>query len=386
VLETGLDFEWTDDQRRLRAGAIEFARVRLRDGMIARDRAGAFPRDLWDACADFGVQALVVPEAWGGTGQDLLSAVAVLEGLGYGGYDNGVIFSVVAHLASCAGPVAEFGTEAQRAEWLPRLASGASIGATAITEPDSGSSAFALTTVARRDGEGWVLDGSKTFVTNGPVADVFVIYARTGGAGLAGITGFLVPRGTPGLGIGAPIEKMGLRTSPMSPLYLEGCRVPASAVLGGEGSGGLVFTQTMDAERVLVMAPATGVMQRLLERTVAHARQRSTGASPIGRHQAISHRIADMELRLEGARLLLYRAAWQRVRRGTATRESALAKLAVSEAYVENCRSAVQVFGGYGYTVDFEVERELRDALATTLYVGTSEIQRNLVSGLRGLG
>jgi alkylation response protein AidB-like acyl-CoA dehydrogenase len=282
--------------------------------------------------------------------------------------------------------VAEFGTPAQKAEWLPRLASGALIGATAVTEPNSGSSAFGLTTAARRDGDGWVLDGSKTFVTNAPVADVFIVYARTGGAGLSGISAFLVPRDAPGLDVGEPIEKMGLRTSPMSALYLEGCRLPASAILGSEGSGGLVFTQTMDAERVLVMAPAIGVMERLLERTVAHARQRSVGTSPIGRHQAIAHRIADMELRLEGARLLLYRAAWQRARRGTATRESALAKLAVSEAYVENCRSAVQVFGGYGYTVDYEVERELRDALATTLYVGTSEIQRNLVAGLRGLG
>ena len=148
----------------------------------------------------------------------------------------------------------------------------------------------------------------------------------------------------------------------------------------------MIFSQTMEVERLLVMAPAIGVMERLLERCVAHARQRRAGASTIGSHQAIAHRIADMELQLESARLLLYRAAWHRVHRGTATRESALAKLAVSEAYVEVCRSAVQIFGGYGYTSEYEVERELRDALAATLYVGTSEIQRNLVAGLRGLG
>jgi alkylation response protein AidB-like acyl-CoA dehydrogenase len=157
-------------------------------------------------------------------------------------------------------------------------------------------------------------------------------------------------------------------------------------VVGGIGSGAMVFNQTMDMERLLVMAPAIGVMERLLERSVAHANQRTTGSVPIGKHQSISHRIADMELGLESARLLLYRAAWLRMLRGTATRESALAKLAASETYVECCRSALQIFGGYGYMVDYELERELRDALATTLYVGTSEIQRNLIAGLRGLG
>jgi alkylation response protein AidB-like acyl-CoA dehydrogenase len=172
----------------------------------------------------------------------------------------------------------------------------------------------------------------------------------------------------------------------MAQVFLEGCRVPASAVVGGVGSGAMVFNQTMDVERLLVMAPAIGVMERLLERCVDHARKRAAGSVPIGKHQSISHRVADMELKLEAARLLLYRAAWHRMRRGTATRESALAKLAVSEAYVESCRNAVQIFGGYGYMVEYELERELRDALATTLYVGTSEIQRNLIAGLRGLG
>jgi hypothetical protein len=212
------------------------------------------------------------------------------------------------------------------------------------------------------------------------------VYARTGGSGFAGITCFLIPRDTPGLTVGAPIEKMGLRTSPMAEVFLEGCRVPASGVVGGVGSGAMIFNQTMDVERLVVMAPALGVMERLLERSVAHARQRKAGSVPIGKHQSIAHRIADMELELEASRLLLYRAAWHRMRRGHATRESALAKLAVSEAYVASCRSAIQVFGGYGYMVEYELEREMRDALATTLYVGTSEIQRNLVAGLRGLG
>ena len=381
-----MDFDWTDDRLRLRRGAVEFASARLADGVAARDRDGTFPSDLWTACAEFGLQGVLVPAEWNGAGQDLLSAVAIFEGIGYGARDNGLVFSVAAHVASCEDPLIAFGSDAQKQQWLPRLADGRAIGATAITEPDSGSNAFALATAAVRDGAGWVLDGSKTFVTNGPVADVFLIYARTGGPGFGGLTCFLVPRDTVGLTVGPHIEKMGLRTSPMSQVFLDGCRVPDAAVVGSVGSGGMVFSHTMEAERLLVMAPAIGVMERLLERSVAHARQRKAGGVAIGRHQSIAHRIADMELALESSRLLLYRAAARRMRQGSATRESAMAKLAVSEAYVEICRSALQIFGGYGYTVDYEIERELRDALATTLYVGTSEILRNLIAGMRGLG
>ena len=381
-----MDFAWTDDHLELRRAAVEFASQRLVEGTTGRDREGLFSRELWQACAEFGLQSALVPERWGGGGHDLLSAVAILEGIGYGARDNGLVFSVTAHAASCVGPLLEFGNQTQKGEWLPRLADGSAVGATGITEPDSGSSALALATTAAESGGDWVLSGTKTFVTNAPLADLFVIYARTGGAGFGGLTCFLVPGSTAGLSVGEPMEKMGLRTSPIAQLYLDDCRVPASAVLGGVGSGAMVFKETMDVERLLVMAPAIGVMERVLERSVEHARHRTAGDAAIGKHQAISHRIADMELSLEASRLLLYRAAWLKSRRGAATRESALAKLATSEAYVDCCRSAVQIFGGYGYMVDYELERELRDALATTLYVGTSEIQRNLIAGLRGLG
>lgn len=381
-----MDFRWTGEQIRLRQGAVDFAQRRLAEGVIERDREALFSRELWDACAEFGLQGALIPEQWNGAGQDLLSTIAVFEGVGFGGLDNGLIFSVAAHAASCEGPLLNFGSDHQKDEWLSRMAKGTAIGATGITEPNSGSNALALEATATQQDGDWLLEGSKTFVTNASVADVFIVYARTSGSGFAGLTCFLVPRDTIGLTVGPSMEKMGLRTSPMAQVYFEDCRVPASAVLGGVGSGAMVFNQTMDLERVLVMAPAIGVMQRLLERCIEHARQRTVGSVPIGKNQAIAHRIADMEVNLESARLLLYRAAWQISNRGTATRESALAKLAVSEAYVMICRSAVQIFGGYGYMVDYEIERELRDALATPLYVGTSEIQRNIIAGLRGLG
>jgi alkylation response protein AidB-like acyl-CoA dehydrogenase len=380
-----VDFGWDDDQIRMRTSAAEFASRRLVEGIDERDREGVFSRSLWDECAEFGLAGLLIPERWSGGGLDLLTAVAAFEGLGFGGLDNGLVFSVAAHAASCAGPLIDYGGDEQKDEWLPRLADGSVIGATAITEPDSGSSALSLATSAERDGGGWLLNGSKTFVTNAPVADVFLVYARTGD-GFAGITCFLVPAGTEGLTVGPAIPKMGLRTSPMAQVFLDDCRVPADAVVGGVGSGAMVFNHTMDVERLLVMAPAIGAMERVLERCVEHARERSPGSVAIAKHQAVSHPIADMEVELEAARLLLYRAAWRRMGHGTATRESAIAKLAVSEAYVSCCRSAVQVFGGYGYMTEYGLERELRDALATTLYVGTSEIQRNLIAGLRGLG
>lgn len=380
-----MKFNWSEEQEALRAAAVAFGARVLVDGVAERDRDGVFSRALWAECADFGLQGLIVPEDSGGLGHDLLSAVAILEGAGYGGLDNGTLFTVIAHAASCAGPIVDYGTDAQKAEWLPRLADGSLVGATGITEPGSGSNALGLKTTAVQDGDHWVLEGGKTFVTNAPVADLFLVYARTGAGGFGGLSCFLVPADTDGLTVGSPIEKMGLRTSPMGELFLDGCRVPESAVLGGIGSGAMVFNHTMDTERLLVMAPAIGVMERLLERCVAHARERDTGSGPIGSNQSVSHPIADMELDLEGARLMLYRAAWHAMHHGTATRESALAKVAVSEAYIRCCRTAMQVFGGYGYTTEYGLERELRDAHATTLYVGTSEIQRNLIAGLRGL-
>jgi len=380
-----MDFDWTEEQKALRTSAAGFASRRLADGVIDREARHEFSRELWQACADFGLQGLMAPESLGGGGHDLLTSVAILEAIGAAALDNGLVFAVTAHTASCTGPIVDFGGDEQHQRWLPGLNDGSIIGATGITEPDSGSNVLGLATTATRDGDDWILDGCKTFVTNAPIADLLLIYARTAASGFAALTCFIVPADTAGIDIGPPIEKMGLRTSPMAQVFLDGCRVPASAVLGGVGSGAMVFNQTMDLERLLVMAPAVGVMERVLDRCVEHARERTTGSGPIGGNQAISHAVADMELDLDGSRLLLHRAAWRRMYHGTATRESALAKLAVSEAYVRCCRRAIQIFGGYGYMTEYELERELRDALATTIYVGTSEIQRNLIAGLRGL-
>ena len=381
-----MDFGWSEQQKELHDGAVKFASERLCDGVIQRDKEHDFSRALWQACADFGLQGLATPATFGGGGHGPLEIVTILEGIGLGGRDNGLVFSVGAHLWACTIPLIKFGTPEQKQRWLPGMADGELIAANGMTEPDTGSDAYALRTSAVKDGEAYLLNGQKTFVTNAPVADLFIVYARTGDRpGFAGITCFVVEAGTPGLEVGRPMEKMGLRTSPMAELFFDDCRVPEANVLGRVGSGAMVFNMSMDFERLFIMAAPLGGARRLLARCLQHAKERKTGDTPLGKHQSVAHTLVEMDLRVEQAGLALYQAAWIKAQRGVAMAESARSKLAVSHAYEQTCRDAVHLFGGYGYMVEYELERELRDATAATLYSGTSEVQRNIVAALKGL-
>jgi alkylation response protein AidB-like acyl-CoA dehydrogenase len=256
-----------------------------------------------------------------------------------------------------------------------------------MSEPDSGSDAFSLRTRAQPDGEGFRLNGTKTFSSNGPVADLAVVFAVTdpekGYHG--GVSTFLVEKGTPGFRAGQTFEKMGLRTSPIGELVFEDVYVPADAVLGSSGDGAAHFTQAMDWERICLFATHIGTLERLLETSVAYARTRTQFGQQIGKFQAISHRIADMKVQLEAARLLTYKAAWQLDRVRTVSLDASIAKLFVSESLVKAALDTVQIFGGYGYMTEYEVERILRDAVGSTLYSGTSEIQRNIIARWLGL-
>lgn len=374
-----MDFSWSEEQQQLRDGAQKFG-ASLNEGLAHRYKDAAFPRQLWDRCAEFGLQGMPVPGELGGGGHSALDMVAILEGVGLTCRDNGLIFSIGAHLWACETPLLLFGTDEQKQRHLRPMASGELIGANAMTEPDSGSDAYALRTTAVKDGDGYVLNGTKTFVTNGPVADLFITYGRTGGKGFAGITGFLVERGTPGLTVGPAFDKMGLRTSPMCEIAFEDCRVPKANILGRVGSGSFVFNSSMEWERLMIMASALGTMEHLLDRCTAYIKERG-----VSKHQAVAHKLVDMELRLESARAALYRAAWLKEVKGAAMRESAMAKVTASEAYVHACRDAIQLHGAYGFMVEYELERELRDATASTLYSGTSEVQRNIIAALKGL-
>jgi len=382
-----MDLTWSDEQLELYEAAAEFARRSLRDDLPTRDKRGEFSPDLWRRCAEFGIQGLPFPPAFGGGGQDPLTAVLAMEALGQGCPDNGLLFALAAQMWSVQMPIARYGTEEQQREFLTPLCTGEWIGAHAMSEPDSGSDAFALRTRAELDGDHYRLNGAKTFVSEAPVADLFVVFATTDPArGPLGITGFLVRRDTPGLQVGRQIEKMGLKTSPMGELAFDDCRVPMANRLGREGRGAQIFNDSMEWERGCILAFALGAMRRLLDSSVQYARERRQFGRPIGEFQSVANRLVDMKVRLEAARSLLYRAAWAKQRGDrSAGADAAVAKLFVSEAMVRTGLDAVQIRGGYGFTTEYEVERDLRDAIGGTLYSGTSEIQRNLIARSLGL-
>jgi alkylation response protein AidB-like acyl-CoA dehydrogenase len=382
-----MDFSYTPEQELLRREIVAFARGTLNARVIERDRDQVFSRDLWHACAGLGVQGLPVPPEYGGIGADPLTCAVALEALGYGCTDHGLVFSLCAHVVSCVVPLAKFGAEEQKRRYLPGLCDGTSIGVHAMTEAGAGSDPFSMRSRAVREGSGWRITGSKTFISNGGEADVIIVFALTDPEARfhGGVTAFVVERGAPGLSSGRKIEKMGLRTSPFAEVVFEDVRVGDDAVLGGIGAGAGVFAHSMDWERVCLFAAHVGQMERLMEQAIAHARTRKSGHGPIGRHQAVSHKIADMKIRLEAARLLTYHAASKLDVSRSVTLDAAVTKVFVSEALVKTAMDTMQIFGGYGYTTEHEVERAVRDALGAPIYSGTSEVQRNIIAAWLGL-
>ncbi len=381
-----MDLEWTDEQRALRDEVVRVATAELNRDLVRRDRQSEFSPEAWKACAALGIQGLPVPEEWGGSGADPPTVALALEALGYGCRDNGLIFSVNAQMWSCELPLVTFGTDEQRRRYLPGLCDGSRVGVQAMTEPDSGSDAYAMATTATRSAGGWALNGVKTFITNAPIADLFVVFARTAAERTIGsISAFLVERDAPGLTVGPPFEKMGLRTSPMAEVVLRDCRVPEKSLLGPMGGGLAAFTTSMDWERSFILASAVGTMQRQLERCVAYASERRQFGQPIGKFQAVSHRIAEMRIRLETARLLLHQQALRKARGLSTPADAAMVKAHLSDCFLRSSLDALQIHGGYGYMVDAELERDVRDAIAGHIYSGTSEIQRNIIAAYLGL-
>jgi hypothetical protein len=381
-----LDFSWTPEQTRLRDSVVELARRELNAGLSARDRDSQFNLEGWRKCGAIGLQGLPVPEKYGGSGTDVLTTVYVLEGLGYGCLDNGLIFSLHAHMWSCVLPVLTFGNESQKQAYLPKLCNGAFIGGNATSEPESGSDAYAMSATATKKGDRYVLNGSKLFITNGPVADVLIVFATLDKSqGAKGVTAFLVNKGTPGMTVTRKIEKMGIRTSPMAELFFDNCEVPAENRLGREGAGLAIFSHAMEWERGFILSSAVGAMERILESCVRYAKRRRQFGQPVAKFQLVSTKLVDMKLRLETARQLLYKVAWLKHSGKPIYMEAAMAKLYISEAWVQTTLDAVQVHGGYGYLTEMEVEREVRDALGSRLYSGTSEIQRQIIAQFMGL-
>lgn len=379
-----MHFAWTDEQLALKKAVLDFARAEL-----SRREDGKSPdtlwREGWEKCAKFGILGLFFPQSYGGQEAGGVGTALAMETLGTICPDAGLMFALSAQMWSVQMPIWRFGTEVQKTQYLPRLIDGSLIGAHGMTEPESGSDAFSLHATATRDGDSYVLSGSKTFVTSAPDAELFVIFARLQNRpGIFGLTAFLVERSW-GIEMGTPIHKMGLNGAPMSEVYLDECRVPATNRLGGEGQGARIFNDSMEWERTFILAWQIGVMERQVAEAVGYARERKLSGKPISGFQAVSHRIAEMRIRLEAARLLLYHAAWLKSEGKPSSMESAIAKVYAAEAAVHSAMDAIQLRGGYGYATDTGVEVALRDALGGKIYSGTSEVLRNIIAHELGL-
>jgi alkylation response protein AidB-like acyl-CoA dehydrogenase len=376
-----MNFAWEEEQLAYKQAVIEFAQSTLNENILAQDAAGIFPRNKWQKCAEFGIQGLPIPEAYGGSGADILTTVLVMEGLGYGCRDNGLAFALNAQMWAVQLPILTMGSEVQKQTYLPGLANGELIGAHAISEPDSGSDAYSLRTRATKVEGGYQLNGTKMFITNASVADVVLVFATVNpDYGRWGVTAFLVNKETPGFSVGRDLHKMGLRTSPMSELILADCFVPEENRLGPEGAGVAIHSSCMVWERSGILASQIGAMERQLEDSIRYAKERQQFGQSIGKFQAISNRIADMQVRLETSRLLLYKVAWLKKVDADATLAAAQAKLHISESFLQNSLDAMRIHGGYGYMSEFGVERDLRDAFGGVIYSGTSDIQRLIIA------
>lgn len=380
-----MDFSLSPDQLDLVESVRAFARDQLADPVESRDARGELWRDGWQRCADFGIPGLPIPVEYGGQGAGMLSTVLAMEALGYGCRDNGLVFSINAQMWSCMVPLAHYGSEEQRRRYLPRLCDGSLIGVHAITEPDAGSDAFSGRARAVRDGDSYVLTGQKTFITNAPVADLLVIFARLHDGGDRGLTAFLVERGTPGLAQSAPFSKMGLRTSPLGEVIVDEVRVPLANRLGPEGAGERVFHSSMDWERTCIFAAHLGQMERQLDETIRYARKRRQFGRPIAKYAQIADKLVDGKVRIEAARWLLYYTGWLKDSGKSSMMAASVAKLFTSEAHVQNALDALQIHAGYGYMSESGVEREVRDALAGRIFSGTSDMQRKILAGFLGL-
>lgn len=386
-----MDFTVGKDLTRLTEDVIAFAQENLNDSIIDRNRDRVFERELWDLCGEKNLQGLPVPTEFGGRGLDALSMAIVLEGLGYGCEDSGLAFAVAAHLLSCVVPVWVHGSEEQKSRYLPDMCSGKLVCTNAMTEPQGGSAAFDMVSEAQelpdQTTRKWALKGIKSYCANAPVADLCVTYVLTDRdkGFFGGVSAFLLNKEEHGFKVVGEVIKPGLKTCMTGIVELDGVVASETDLIGRLGGGAIIFTQSMNWERIGIAGLHLGTMRRLLERAVNFARERKGGGVPLARHQAVSHRLADLEVGLEACRWLVYQAASVLCRNHNCNHEAARAKLFVSEHFKKMSTQLMQLYAGVGFSDDHEVSRVLMEAMASTIYSGTSEIQKNIVAGSMGL-
>jgi alkylation response protein AidB-like acyl-CoA dehydrogenase len=375
-----MNFELTEEQNLIREMVRSFAETEVAPSAAERDEEERFDRALmFDRLAELGLTGVVFPEEYGGAGADYISYAIAVEELSRVCGSTGVTLS--AHLSLCANPIYMFGTEEQKQKYLVPLASGQKMGGFGLTEPSAGSDAGGTKTTATRDGNEWILNGSKIFITNGGEAETYVVLARSDKSAEKhrGISAYIVEKGTPGFSFGKKEKKMGIRSSPTMELVFENCRIPVENLLGQEGQGFKIAMKTLDGGRIGIAAQALGIAQGALDAAIAYTKEREQFNKAIAAFQGVSFQLADMATQVEAARLLIYNAAYRASASLSYSHESAMAKLFASETAMRVTTQAVQLHGGYGYTREFPVERMMRDAKITEIYEGTSEVQRIVI-------
>jgi butyryl-CoA dehydrogenase len=374
-----MDFELTEEQRMIQDMARNFAEKEVAPVAAKLDETHEFPVDLAEKMGELGLMGVAVPEEYGGAGMDYVSYVVALEEISRACANTGVVMSANNSLA--CGPVLARGTDEQKKKFLAPMASGEKIGCFGLTEPSAGSDASNQKTTAVLDGDKWVLNGNKIFITNATHADIAVVFAMTDKEkGAKGISAFVVERGTPGFSIGKVEKKLGLNASGTAELVFEDCRIPKDQLLGELGEGFKIALKTLDGGRIGIGAQAVGIARAAMEESAKYALERVQFGQPIAKFQAIQWMLADMATEIDASRLLVYRAARRQDSGQRYTTEAAMAKLFASETAMKTATKAVQIFGGYGYSKEYPVERNFRDAKITEIYEGTSEIQRLVIA------
>jgi butyryl-CoA dehydrogenase len=377
--ETGFDLTLTVEQELARQAARDFAAEKVLPRAAEIDEQGRIPADLLREMGALGFMGTYVPETYGGAGLDVVAYTLIVEEINRACASTGVV--LCSHMSLAVDPILHHGTDAQKEKYLPKLARGEWIGCFALSEPASGSDAAAMRTTARRDGDSWILSGTKNFITNGSIGDVAIVFAQTEpGQKHKGIAAFIVEKGTPGFSVGKLERKMGIRGSDTAQLVFESCRVPSANLLGSAGEGFKIALAALDGGRISIAAQAVGIARACLEDSVAYAKQREAFGKKIADFQAIQWMLADMATEIDAARLLTWRAAALKDAGEDHILAAAEAKLFASDVAVKAARDCVQIFGGYGYLKDFPAERHYRDAKITEIYEGTSEIMKLVIA------
>ncbi len=383
-----MDFSWPQEYIDFKNKVTQFANDELNIDSLERDESQIFSKELWKKCADFGIQSLAVPKQYGGELEevDFMRAVLAMEGLGYGCEDNGLAFGLNAQMWTVQTPILHFCNDAQKEKYLIPMVKGEMIGAHALTEPNAGSDVFSMQLTASKVDDGYLLNGKKHLITFAPICDFVLLFANTNPKlGRWGVSAFLVDKGTAGFQQSNKKSKLGMRSIPIGDLTFKDCFIPKENLVGSEGLGFSILNHSLEYDRCCILASQLGAMERQLDKTIEYSKQRKQFDQPIGKFQSVSNRIADMKLRMETSRLLLYKTAWLKKNGDSAMLESALLKLQLSEAFVASSLDAMRTFGGISYLTENGVDRDLRDSVGGLLYAGTSDIQRNIISKLLGL-